>query len=464
MKDKNKANPMWGGHFDKAPAQVMIDINPSIDFDKRLAFFDLQGSIAHVEMLEKQNILTSSETAEIKKGLAIIEDEIAAGDFKFSRELEDIHMNIEARLKELIGDVAGKLHTARSRNDQVATDFKMFVRDSNAQAIILIKELILALIGKAEKNIEAILPGYTHLQSAQPVSFAHHLHCYAEMLKRDLSRFADANDRLDECPLGAAALAGTSFNTDRFFTAEKLEFSVPTRNSLDSVSDRDFALDFLYNVSVLAGHLSRFAEEIIIWMSQGFRFVSLSDLYTTGSSIMPQKRNPDAAELVRGKTGRLFGNLMSLLTVMKGLPLAYSKDMQEDKEPIFDSYDTIIVVLKAMIGMVGDLQVNKENMLNATQSGFITATDLADYLVRELNMPFRNAHHVTGSLVKKAEEKKCDLADLSLPEMQEIEPKIKENIFEFLTVENSVNSRKSYGGTAFSEIEKRLKEFKEEIK
>jgi argininosuccinate lyase len=453
---KKTSNPMWGGHFDKAPDEVMQDINPSIDFDKRLAGEDLAGSFAHVEMLEKQKILTKKEVSEIKKGLTQIEKEINTGKFKFSRELEDIHMNIEARLKVLIGDVAGKLHTARSRNDQVATDFKLFVKKSNSQVTSLIQELALELIKKAEKNLEVFLPGYTHLQAAQPVSFAHHLHCYVEMLGRDLSRFRDANERLDQCPLGAAALAGTSFDTDRNFTAKKLGFKEPTNNSLDSVSDRDFALDFLYNSSVLAGHLSRFAEEIIIWMSEGFKFVKLSDSFTTGSSIMPQKRNPDAAELVRGKTGRINGNLVALLTVMKGLPLAYSKDMQEDKEPVFDSYDTIIIVLKAMIGMVSDMEVNSENMLNATKSGFITATDLADFLVKELKMPFRDAHHVTGRIVKKAEARECDLADLELKDMQEVEPKLTKNIFNVLTVENSVKSRKSHGGTAPSQVKKAL--------
>jgi len=457
MTKKTQANPMWGGHFNKAPDQVMQDINASIDFDKRLYQQDIAGSLAHVDMLAAVKILTKKEAGQIVKGLKQIEQEIESGKFKFKAELEDIHMNVESRLKAIIGDVAGKLHTARSRNDQVATDFKLFARNANEQIIELLQTLIKRLIKKAEQNLETIMPGYTHLQAAQPVTLAHHMHAYIEMLGRDISRFADANERANQCPLGSAALAGTSFPIDRKKTAKALGFKEPTANSLDGVSDRDFALDFLSNSSICIGHLSRFAEEIVIWMSQGFAFVKLSDAFTTGSSIMPQKRNPDAAELVRGKTGRVYGNLITLLTVMKGLPLAYSKDMQEDKEPFFDSYDTIIIALKAMIGMVSDLKVNKANMRSATEAGFITATDLADYLVKSLKMPFRNAHHVTGNVVKLAESKKCELGDLSLEELQTIEPKIKKDIYAVLTVENSVKSRTSHGGTAPSEVKKALK-------
>jgi len=457
MTKKSQANPMWGGHFNKAPDQVMQDINASIAFDQKLYKQDIAGSLAHVEMLGATKILNKTEVAKIVKGLKQIEQEIEAGKFKFKPELEDIHMNIEARLKTIIGDVAGKLHTARSRNDQVATDFKLFVREANEQVISLLKDLIKNMLKLADKNLETIMPGYTHLQAAQPVTFAHHLHAYVEMLGRDLSRFSDANLRANQCPLGAAALAGTSFPIDRKKTAKALGFKEPTANSLDSVSDRDFALDFLSNVSICVSHLSRFAEELVIWMSQGFAFVKLSDSFTTGSSIMPQKRNPDAAELVRGKTGRAYGNLMTLLTTMKGLPLAYSKDMQEDKEPVFDSYDTVIVALKAMIGMVSDLKVNKTNLQKATEKGFITATDLADYLVKTLKMPFRDAHHVTGRVVQLAEQKQCDISELSLAELQSVEKRIKKDIFAVLTVENSVKSRTSFGGTAPSEVKKAIK-------
>ncbi|MBT4879179.1 MAG: argininosuccinate lyase [Alphaproteobacteria bacterium] len=460
MTKDSKANPMWGGHFSKAPSQVMEDINASIAYDQKLYQQDIKGSIAHATMLASCKIITKQEAAEIITALEQIKEEISTGKFEFKAELEDIHMNIEARLKAIIGDVAGKLHTARSRNDQVATDFKLYVKQANSEVIILLKELISALIKLAEKNLETIMPGYTHLQAAQPVTFAHHLHAYVEMLARDLSRYEDANNRLNQSPLGAAALAGTSFPIDRHKTAKLLGFKEPTNNSLDSVSDRDFALDFLANTSIAISHLSRFAEEIIIWLSKAYDFIKLSDSFTTGSSIMPQKRNPDAAELVRGKTGRIYGNLMSLLTTMKALPLAYSKDMQEDKEPLFDSHNTIIIALKAMIGMVTDMEVKAENLLSATASGFITATDLADYLVRNFKVPFREAHHITGKLVKLAEQNKVDLADLELEDMQKIEPRIKEDIYSVLTVENSVKSRSSYGGTAPLQVEVALKEAK----
>ena len=457
---KKKSNIMWGGHFNQAPDQIMQEINASVGFDKRLYVEDITGSLAHVKMLAKQKIIPRDDAKKISQGLEKIKDEILRDEFDFKEELEDIHMNIEARLKDIIGEVAGKLHTGRSRNDQVATDFKIFVRKANNEVVGLLKELIASLLKKAENHIDVILPGYTHLQAAQPVSLAHHFLAYVEMLGRDLSRFEDANDRLNESPLGAAALAGTSFSIDRKFTAVELGFKKPSENSLDSVSDRDFALDFLANSSIAMGHLSRFAEEIVIWMSQEFKFITLSDSFTTGSSIMPQKRNPDAAELIRGKTGRVYGNLMTLLTVMKSLPLAYSKDLQEDKEPVFDSYDTMIIALKVFKGMVDNMQVNKENMFAATDRGFITATDLADYLVQKYQIPFRRAHHITGKVVKLAEIKGCNLEEIELSELQQIEAKIDQDIYSVLTVLNSVNSRESYGGTACGSVKQAIKRAK----
>ena len=461
MTDKNtKANAMWGGLFSQAPDQIMQKINASISYDQRLYAEDIKGSIAHSKMLAAQNIITEQEAEQIINGLQQIEAEIVQGEFDFSEELEDIHMNIENRLSQIIGSVAGKLHTARSRNDQVVTDFKLFIRKTNEQIISLLQNLIKELLQQAEDNIEVILPGYTHLQVAQPVSFAHHLLAYVAMYERDISRFKDANHRLNESPLGVAALAGTSFAIDRDFTAQQLGFAKATDNSLDTVSDRDFALDLLSNIAIVMGHLSRFAEEIILWSSQSFSFISLSDAFTTGSSIMPQKRNPDAAELIRGKTGRTYGNLITLLTVVKALPLAYSKDLQEDKEPVFDSSDTIVIALKVMAAMVGDMKINSKNMLAATQQGFITATDLADYLVRECQLPFRQAHHVTGQIVKIAQQRNIELSKLTLDEMQQIEAKITNNIYDVLEVKNSVASRKSYGGTAPQQIRQILDNLK----
>ena len=439
---------MWGGHFSEMPDELLQQINASICFDQKLYREDILGSIAHAKMLVKQKIISTEDGANIIEGLVRINQDIDDGLVSFRTELEDIHMNIESRLKQLVGDSAGRLHTARSRNDQVALDFRLWVRNRTDDVISELKALRSVLVGKAEQTADAIMPGFTHLQSAQPVTFGHHLMAYYEMLTRDASRFVDCRTRMNECPLGAAALAGTSFPTDRFMVAKELEFDKPTNNSLDSVSDRDFALEFLSNASICAMHLSRLAEEIIIWCSAQFKFVTLSDKFTTGSSIMPQKRNPDAAELIRGKTGRVFGSLNTLLTVMKGLPLAYNKDMQEDKEPVFDAAETILICIRVMRGMITDLTVNRENMLKAASSGFATATDFADWLVRELNIPFRDAHHITGRAVKLAETKNCDLPDLSLVELQEIEPKITDKIFGVLGVENSVKSRKSYGGTA----------------
>jgi argininosuccinate lyase len=448
---------MWGGRFDQASSEIMLEINSSIDFDKNLYKYDIAGSIAHCKMLAKQKIITNEESQKIISGLKQIEEEIESDNFQFKQELEDIHMNIENRLSEIIGDVAGKLHTARSRNDQVATDFKLYVKDASKQIYDLLSNLQKILIEKAQENIKTIMPGFTHLQTAQPISFAHHLLAYFEMFERDKSRIEDSINRLNQSPLGSAALAGTSFPIDREFTAKELGFQKPCNNSLDAVADRDFALDFTYNNSVIAMHLSRFAEEIVIWMSKGFDFISISDDFCSGSSIMPQKKNPDAAELVRAKSGRIFSSLNNLLIVLKGLSLTYSKDMQEDKEPVFDSFKSIKTCLLAMSGMLKNLKAKKENMLKMADADFSLATDLADFLVKDLNIPFRKCHHITGSLVKIAEDKGCDLADLSLAEMQNIEPKISNKIFDILKIENSVASRESYGGTGFNEIEKQIK-------
>jgi argininosuccinate lyase len=463
MIKSNNSNKMWGSRFDSPSSDIMIEINSSIDFDKNLYQYDILGSIAHAKMLAKQKIITNEESKKIISGLEKIKIEIESGKFQFKQELEDIHMNIESRLSEIIGDVAGKLHTARSRNDQVATDFKLYVRDASKEIHSLLSNLQEILIKKAEDNIRTIMPGFTHLQTAQPISFAHHILAYFEMFERDRIRIEDAIDRLNQSPLGSVALAGTSFPIDREFTAQELAFDSPCNNSLDGVSDRDFALDFAYNNSVIAMHLSRFAEEIVVWMSKGFDFIIISDDFCSGSSIMPQKKNPDAAELVRAKTGRIFSSLNNLLIVLKGLPLTYSKDMQEDKEPIFDSYKSIKTCILAMIGMISNLQAKKENMLKMADADFSLATDLADFLVKDLNIPFRKCHHITGSLVKIAENKNCDLADLSLKEMQKVEPKISDKIFDILKIENSVASRESYGGTAFSEIKKQIEIAKNKI-
>ncbi|WP_419715226.1 argininosuccinate lyase [Kiloniella laminariae] len=442
------ANAMWGGRFTVGPAEVMEKINASIDFDKRMAAQDIAGSKAHCAMLVKQGIISPEDGKAILEGLDTILREIQEGRFTFSAALEDIHMNVENRLRELIGDAAGRLHTARSRNDQVATDFKLWVRGAIDELDKQTGLLISALIDQAEKNHDVIMPGYTHLQAAQPVTFGHHMLAYVEMFGRDRSRLIDCRKRLNECPLGAAALAGTSFPIDRHATATALAFDRPTANSLDSVSDRDYALEFMSAGAIMAIHLSRFAEELVIWCSQGFGFVTLSDAFTTGSSIMPQKKNPDAAELIRGKAGRVIGALNTLLVVMKGLPLTYGKDMQEDKEPVFDAADTLILCVTAMTGMVADMKANRDKLHAATADGFLTATDLADWLVRELGLPFRDAHHVTGTIVKKAEDKKCDISELDLAEMQSVEPRITQEIFRFLTVEQSAQSRTSFGGTA----------------
>ena len=426
----------------------MQRINASIDFDRRLYAQDIAASKAHCEMLVRQGIVDSQDGAAILQGLDTIAREIEAGRFAFEAALEDIHMNIEARLKELIGDAAGRLHTARSRNDQVATDFRLWVRDAVEALDGALRDLQAALLDQAEAHAATVMPGFTHLQAAQPVTFGHHLMAYVEMLGRDRGRLADCRRRLNECPLGAAALAGTSFAIDREATAAALGFERPSANSIDAVSDRDFALEFLAAGAILAVHLSRFAEEIVVWCSQGFGFIGLSDAFTTGSSIMPQKKNPDAAELIRGKAGRVVGALVALITVMKGLPLSYGKDMQEDKEPVFDAADTLELAVGAMTGMIRDLQPNRERLAAATAAGYLTATDLADWLVRELGLPFREAHHATGAIVKAAETRGCDLADLPLADLQAVEPSITEAVFEVLSVEKAVASRTSFGGTA----------------
>ena len=446
------ANQMWGGRFAAGPAAIMQEINASIGVDKRLYAEDIAGSRAHAAMLVAQGILTKPDGAAIERGLQDILAEIEAGKFEFKTALEDIHMNIEARLAELIGAPAGRLHTARSRNDQVATDFKLWVRRAIDEVSAALRDLLAALIDRAEEHAATVMPGYTHLQPAQPTTFGHHLMAYVEMFGRDLGRLADCRKRLNECPLGAAALAGTSFPIDRQATAKALGFDRPTANSLDSVSDRDFALEYLAALALTATHLSRIAEEIVLWMSDGFRFVKLSDAFTTGSSIMPQKKNPDAAELVRAKAGQMIGALTQLLIVMKGLPLTYGKDMQDDKAPTFAATDTILLSLAATAGMVRDMTADAARMRAATDGGFITATDLADWLVRVLNLPFRAAHHATGELVRLAEAKGCGLAALPLAEMQKVEPRITDDVFSVLSVDNSVNSRKSFGGTASDNV------------
>ena len=448
---------MWGGRFATGPDAIMEEINASIDFDQRLWRQDIRGSLAHAAMLAETGILTREDVDAISAGLKAIEAEIEAGRFTFSRALEDIHMNVESNLKDRIGLAAGRLHTARSRNDQVATDMRLWVRDALDQLDEQVADLQLALAEKAETYAGAVMPGFTHLQSAQPVTFGHHLLAYVEMLARDRSRLRDARERMNECPLGAAALAGTSFPIDRHMTAKALGFARPTANSLDSVSDRDFVLETLSAASICAMHLSRLAEEIVLWATPQFGFVKLSDKFSTGSSIMPQKRNPDAAELVRGKAGRVFGALQGLLTMMKGLPLTYSKDMQEDKEGTFDAVQTLSLCLAASAGMVRDMQPDLKTMKKAAGLGYATATDLADWLVRVLKMPFRDAHHVTGRLVGIASSKGVGLEKLSLAEMQEVEPKISDEIFGVLGVERSVKSRTSYGGTAPANVKRQAK-------
>jgi len=460
----NSANTMWGGRFAAGPDAIMEAINASIGYDRRLAPQDIAGSRAHAAMLAATGIITDTDAEAIREGLLTVLSEIETGDFPFSAALEDIHMNVEARLRDLIGEPAGRLHTARSRNDQVAVDFRLWVRDQCDQADAALAALQAALLGQAEAGADWVMPGFTHLQTAQPVTWGHHMLAYVEMFARDRSRFADARKRMNTSPLGAAALAGTSFPIDRQMTADALGFDRPMANSLDAVADRDFALEYLASASICAMHLSRLAEELVIWSSAQFRFVKMSDKWSTGSSIMPQKRNPDAAELIRAKIGRIFGANVALMTVMKGLPLTYSKDMQEDKEQTFDAADNLMLALAAMTGMVADMTAQRDNLKAAAASGFSTATDLADWLVRELGLPFREAHHVTGSLVALAESKDCDLPDLTLEDMQSVHAGIRADVFDVLGVENSVASRTSFGGTAPSGVRARVAHWKEVLK
>ena len=439
---------IWGGRFSAEPADIMREINASIDFDRRLYAQDIAASKAHAAMLAQTGIISQRDADAIAKGLDTVAEEIESGNFDFKQALEDIHMNVESRLGELIGAAAGRLHTARSRNDQVATDFRLWVRDALGGLDAAIRDLQAALIDRAEEHSATVMPGFTHLQPAQPVTLGHHLLAYVEMLGRDRSRAADCGKRLNESPLGAAALAGTSFPIDRDATATALGFDRPMANSLDAVSDRDFALEFLSLAAILAVHLSRLAEEIVLWCSGQFAYARMPDAYSTGSSMMPQKRNPDAAELVRAKAGGINGALSGLLAVMKGLPLAYGKDMQEDKLPVFDAADTLALCLAAMTGMVGGMTFDADRMKADAGAGFATATDLADWLVRELDMPFRDAHHVTGKLVKMAEDKDCGLEQLSLADMQSVEPGVTDAVFGVLSVEDALKSRNSFGGAA----------------
>ena len=464
MSEKKASNQMWGGRFASGPAAVMEAINASIGFDRKLYAQDIRGSIAHSEMLAETGIISAEDQKKIAHGLNTILSEIEAGAFEFSAKLEDIHMNVEARLAELVGPAAGRLHTARSRNDQVALDFRLWVKEELQRTDAALVGLIEAFLDRAQDHAATVMPGFTHLQTAQPVTFGHHCMAYVEMFARDLSRVRDAIERMDESPLGAAALAGTGFAIDRFMTAKALGFREPTRNSIDSVSDRDFALEYLSLAAICATHLSRLAEEIVIWSTPQFGFVRLSDQFSTGSSIMPQKKNPDAAELVRAKTGRVNGHLIALLTVMKGLPLAYSKDMQEDKEAVFDAAETLDLMLAAMTGMVGDMQIDTASMKRAAGSGYSTATDLADWLVREAGLPFREAHHVTGRAVAAAESRKVALEKLSLEELQEIDSRITADVFGVLSVAASVKSRASFGGTAPQEVRRQIRYWRKRLK
>lgn len=449
---------MWGGRFAAGPASVMREINASIPFDKRLWQQDIAGSKAHVAMLGQQGIVSAEDAATISAGLDRVAAEYAANGVPVDLDLEDIHMVTESRLAELIGPVAGRLHTARSRNDQVATDFRLWVRDAIDQVEAGLAALQSALLTRAEDHADAVMPGFTHLQSAQPVTLGHHLMAYHAMIGRDRSRFADARVRMNECPLGAAALAGTGFPIDRHATAAALGFDRPTGNSLDSVSDRDFALDYLMAATQCSLHLSRLAEEFIIWASQPFGFVKLPDAYSTGSSIMPQKRNPDAAELVRGHAGRIAGCMTALVITMKGLPLAYSKDMQDDKPPVFEAHDLLGLSIAAMTGMIETVTFRTDRMRALAESGYATATDLADWLVREANVPFREAHHITGRAVKLAEDRGVQLADLPLADLQDIDARITDSLYAVLTVDASVASRRSHGGTAPDQVRARIAE------
>ena len=463
MSDQPPSQKTWGGRFRGAASDLMTRINASIGFDKRLWREDIAASKAHASMLRDQGIIAAADAAAILKGLDQIADEFERDGVPERDELEDIHMTVEHRLTKLIGPAAGRLHTARSRNDQVATDFRMWVRNACNEAVANIRDLQRALVEVAERHAETVMPGFTHLQVAQPVTLGHHLLAYYEMLRRDVSRFSDAAERMNESPLGAAALAGTGFPLDRDATAKALSFDRPTANSLDSVSDRDFALDYLSAAAQCSLHLSRLAEELIIWASPQFGFVKLSDAFSTGSSIMPQKRNPDAAELVRGHSGRMMGCLTSLMVTMKGLPLAYSKDMQDDKEPVFEASDLLTISIQALGGMIETCQFIPERMRAAAEQGFSTATDLADWLVREAGVPFREAHHITGAAVKAAEDRDCGLDQLPLDVLQQIDGRIDERVFDVLSVDASVRSRTSYGGTASDRVREQVAKAKADL-
>jgi len=449
----------WGGRFELPTDKLAEEFNASIHFDKNLYSYDINGSIAHAKMLAKQGIIDHNECELIIKGLIQVKDEIDKGDFVFKTEDEDIHMAVEKRLREIIGPVAGKLHTARSRNDQVATDFRLYVRDQIDNIKKAIYDLLGVIISKAEDNIDLIMPGYTHLQTAQPILFSHWIMAYFHMLYRDYTRFDDCRKRLNYSPLGSGALAGTTFPIDRDFTARELGFIAPTENSVDSVSDRDFALEFMSAASICQMHLSRWAEELIIFSSSEFKFIELSDDFCTGSSIMPQKKNPDMAELIRGKTGRVYGNLISLLTTMKGLPLAYNKDMQEDKEPVFDTVNTLLTSLRIFAPMISKVRLNKEKMHRSAQLGYSTATDYADYLVTK-GVPFRDAHHIVGETVAYAIKAGKDLSELTFDEFRQFTDKVDESIYNIVTVESCIEKRKSYGGTAKSEVVNQLQNAK----
>ncbi|WP_300540621.1 argininosuccinate lyase [Maricaulis sp.] len=454
------SSAMWGGRFEAGPSAVMEAINASVDVDKRMADQDIDGSLAHAQMLSETGVISSADAAAIRRGLEQVREEVHAGEFAWSAALEDVHMNVEARLKEIIGEPAGRLHTARSRNDQVATDFRLWLRDACDRIDRQLAAYQRALLAQADDHVDQVMPGFTHLQTAQPVSLAHHLLSYVELAQRDRGRFADARRRLNECPLGCAALAGTAFPIDRDMTAKALGFDRPMANSLDGVAARDFALEVLSAASICAVNLSRFAEEIVLWCTRRFGFASLSDAWSTGSSIMPQKRNPDAAELVRAKPGRIIGSLTGLLTVVKGLPLAYSKDLQEDKAPVFQAIDDLELALLAMAGMTADLSFNGAAMEAAAGEAYSDATDLADWVVRELGKPFREAHHIAGSIVKMAERKSVPLAALDLADMQSIEPGIDERVFSVLSARASMESRTSFGGTAPVRIREQLAAWK----
>ena len=462
-KKKIHINPIWGSNFNKEINPLMEEINSSIKFDKRLALQDLKVSKAHCQMLKKQKIISAKDYNLIINGLKKIQLQIQNKKFEFNKKYEDIHMNIEIALKKIIGDTADKLHTARSRNDQVTTDFKLWIKDAIKRINFELTDLQKTLIKKAELNIDTIMPGLTHLQPAQIISFAHHLMAYYEMLKRDKLRFLDSYTRLNECPLGSAALAGTAFPIDRFLTAKLLGFEKPTSNSMDSVSDRDYALEFLSIIAICGIHLSRFGEDIVIWASEQFKFINLSDDFSTGSSIMPQKKNPDSAELIRGKTGRLNGNLINLLTTLKGLPLTYSKDLQEDKEPVFDSFDSLLISIKVLKGVIKGIKIRKKEMLNACNQGNLMATDLAEWFVSNLKISFRLAYKITTKIIKVAEKNNCQINNLKVEQLNFIDSNFRQKIKEFLKLENSVKCKTSFGGTAPQEIKKAIQKAKKDL-